>query len=105
MSQGSYLGLGGGGGEGPGRTQLYQQRLHVGGQVPAVPHQLTARHHHIDLCNNHSSLFAYYFLKLHLHHFSKIKSQTEVAKQEESKFFLLFLLDNGRIRSQIRTLF
>jgi hypothetical protein len=27
------------------------------------------------------SLFAYYFLKLHLHHFSKIKSYKEVTKQ------------------------
>jgi hypothetical protein len=51
MFQGNYLGLGGGGGEGPGGAQLHQQRLHVGGQVPAVPHQLAARHHHIPLCN------------------------------------------------------
>ncbi len=27
------------------------------------------------------SFSAYYFLKVHLHHFSKIKSQKEVAKQ------------------------
>jgi hypothetical protein len=27
------------------------------------------------------SFSAYYFLKLHLHHFSKIKSQKEVTKQ------------------------
>ncbi len=42
--------------------------------------------------------FAYFFLKLHLHHFSKIKSHTEVTKQQESRFFLLFLLDDSRIR-------
>jgi hypothetical protein len=29
-------------------------------------------------------------LKVHLHHFSKIKSQKEVTKQYESRFFLLF---------------
>jgi hypothetical protein len=33
---------------------------------------------------------AYFFLKVHLHHFSKIKSQKEVTKQQESRFFLLF---------------
>jgi hypothetical protein len=27
------------------------------------------------------SISAYYFLKVHLHHFSKIKSQKEVTKQ------------------------
>jgi hypothetical protein len=32
--------------------------------------------------------------------FSKIKSQKEVAKQQESMFFLKFLLDNRRIRIQ-----
>jgi hypothetical protein len=37
-------------------------------------------------------------LKVHLHHFSKIKSPTEVTKQQESRFFLLFLLDDRRIR-------
>ncbi len=38
------------------------------------------------------SFFAYYFLKVHLHHFSKIKSHTEVTKkpkQQESIFFLI----------------
>jgi hypothetical protein len=34
----------------------------------------------------------------HLHHSSKIKSHKEVTKQKESKFSLLFLLDDGRIR-------
>jgi hypothetical protein len=42
------------------------------------------------------SFSAYYFLKVH--HFSKIKSQTEVTKQRESRFFLLFLLVDRRIR-------
>jgi hypothetical protein len=32
--------------------------------------------------------------KVHLHHLSKIKSQQEVTKQNESRFFLLFLLDD-----------
>ncbi len=45
-----------------------------------------------------SSFFADYFLKLHLHHFSKIKSHKEVTKQQESRFFLLFLFDYRRIR-------
>jgi hypothetical protein len=31
--------------------------------------------------------------------FSKIKSQKEVTKQEESRFFLLFLLGDGRIHT------
>jgi hypothetical protein len=37
------------------------------------------------------------FLKLHLHHFSKIKSHKEVTKQWESRFFLLFSVDDRRI--------
>jgi hypothetical protein len=41
------------------------------------------------------SYSAYYFLKEHLHHFSKIKSQKEV---KESRFFLLFLLDGSGSR-------
>ncbi len=45
--------------------------------------------------------FAYYFLKVHLHNFSKIKSNKEVTKQQESMFFLLFLLDDRRIRIHI----
>ncbi len=47
------------------------------------------------------SFFAYDFLKLHFHHFSKIKSHKEFTNQQESRFFLLFLLDDRRIR--IRT--
>jgi hypothetical protein len=39
------------------------------------------------------SIFAYYFLKVHLHHFSKIKSHKEVKKRLKSSFFLIFLLD------------
>jgi hypothetical protein len=35
-------------------------------------------------------------LKVHLHHFSKIKSPKEVTKQE-SRFFLLILLDDRRM--------
>ncbi len=46
--------------------------------------------------------YFYYFLKVHLHDFSKIKSHKEVTKQKESRFFLLFLLDDRRIRSRIR---
>ncbi len=36
----------------------------------------------------------YFFplLKVHIHHFSEIKSAKEVTKQEESVFLLLFLL-------------
>jgi hypothetical protein len=33
---------------------------------------------------------AYYFLRVHLHHFSKINSPKEVTKQQETRFFLLF---------------
>jgi hypothetical protein len=40
-------------------------------------------------------------LKVHLHHFSQIKSHKEVKKQLESMFFLLFLLDDRRIRINI----
>jgi hypothetical protein len=39
----------------------------------------------------------YYFLKLYLHHFSKIKSHKEVTKQCESRVFLLFLHDDRRM--------
>jgi hypothetical protein len=37
----------------------------------------------IDLQDANKKLFfsAYYFLKVHLHHFSKIKSHKEVTKQ------------------------
>ncbi len=47
-------------------------------------------------------VFAYYFLKIHLHHFSKLKSPKEVTKKQESRFFLPFLFDYRRIRTQIR---
>jgi hypothetical protein len=43
---------------------------------------------------------ASYLLKVHLYHFPKIKSDKEVTKQYESRFFLLFLLDDRRIRIQ-----
>jgi hypothetical protein len=56
------------------------------------------------------SFFASYLvtLKLHLHHFSKIKkSKNKVTKQEQtgfSRLFLLLLLDERRIRTvQLRT--
>ena len=45
---------------------------------------------------------AYYFLKVHLHHFSKIKSQKESQNLKESRFVLLFLHDDSRIRIQSR---
>jgi hypothetical protein len=40
---------------------------------------------------------------VHLHHSSKIKGQKEVTEQWKSRFVLLFLLDNGKIRSRFRT--
>jgi hypothetical protein len=33
-----------------------------------------------------------YFLKVHLHHFSRIKSNKEITKQKKSMFFLIFFL-------------
>jgi hypothetical protein len=45
----------------------------------------------------------FYFLNVHLHHFSRIKRHTKITKQLESRIFLLFLLDDGRIRIRIRT--
>ncbi len=44
------------------------------------------------------SFSAFYFLKVHLHHFPKIKSEKDVTKQKESRFFLLFLLDDRRMQ-------
>jgi hypothetical protein len=44
------------------------------------------------------SFSAYYILKVHLYHFSNIKNQKEVTKQWESRFFLLFLFNDRRIR-------
>jgi hypothetical protein len=38
------------------------------------------------------SFFVYCFLKVHLHHLSKLKSHKEVTKQQKSLFFLLFCL-------------
>jgi hypothetical protein len=61
----------------------------------------------IDLQGANKKLFlkksfsVYYLLKVHLYHFSKIKSPKEVTTQWESRFFLLFLHDDRRIR--IRT--
>jgi hypothetical protein len=52
----------------------------------------------INLQDANNKLFflsysVYNFLKVHLHHFSNTKSQKEVKKQYESRFFLLVLLD------------
>ncbi len=47
--------------------------------------------------NLEKCISACYVLKVHLHHFSKIKSPKEVTKRLESRFFLLFLLDDRRI--------
>jgi hypothetical protein len=44
-----------------------------------------------------SKFSAYYFLKVHLHHFSKIKSPKE-DKKLGMRIFLQFLLDDRRIR-------
>jgi hypothetical protein len=38
-------------------------------------------------------------LKVHLHNLSRIKSQKRVTKQKESRFFLLLLHDDRRIRT------
>ncbi len=45
------------------------------------------------MAKKNSKFFASYFFKLHLNHFLRIESQKEVTKQLESRFFLLFLLD------------
>jgi hypothetical protein len=47
----------------------------------------------IDL-QDANSFSASYFLKVNLHQLSKIKSQTEATKQQESRFVFLFLLDD-----------
>ncbi len=54
-------------------------------------------------CQQHFFLhfFAYYLLKVHLHHSLKKNSHTEVKNSRNQGFFLLVLLDDGRIR--IRT--
>jgi hypothetical protein len=44
--------------------------------------------------------FAYYLLEGAFLSFLKIKIQIEVTKQQESRFFLLFLLGDRRIRIQ-----
>jgi hypothetical protein len=43
------------------------------------------------------SFLAYFFLKLYIRHFSKIKSHKEVTKQWESRVFLLFSHDVRRM--------
>jgi hypothetical protein len=55
----------------------------------------------INVPDTNKKLFFFkvlHFLKVHLHNFSKINSQKKVAKQKESRFFLLLLLDDRRIR-------
>ncbi len=51
------------------------------------------------------SLYSYSFLKVHLHHFSMIKSHKNVTKQYKSRLFFILLLVGGRvwIRSRIRS--
>ncbi len=44
------------------------------------------------------SFSAYNFLMVHVHNFSKLKCHKALTKQKESRFFLLFLLDDWRIR-------
>ncbi len=41
-----------------------------------------------------NSFSAYYFLKVHLHNFSKIKNSKRSHKTVGSRFFLLFLLED-----------
>ncbi len=49
-----------------------------------------------------SMFFAFYFLKLHFYHFSKIKSHTEVTKQSNQCFSYCFcLMIERRIRIRI----
>jgi hypothetical protein len=53
---------------------------------------------------NFNTIFsANYFLKVHLHHFSEIKSQKESQNSWNQGFFLLFLHDGRRIRIRIPT--
>ncbi len=58
----------------------------------------------IDLQDTNKNYFfsAFYFLKVHLHQFSKLKSRKEVQKIG-IKVFLLFLFDDRRIWIRIRT--
>ncbi len=41
------------------------------------------------------SFFAYYFLKLHLHYFSKIKKVIKKSQSSRNQCFILLLLDDG----------
>jgi hypothetical protein len=54
----------------------------------------------IDLQDANKKLILVFLL---ITFFAKIKSPKEVTKQKESRFFLLFLLDDGRIRIRIHT--
>jgi hypothetical protein len=49
------------------------------------------------------SFSAYYFLKVLLHHFSKDKKAKRCHKIVEIKVFLIFLLNDRRIRIRIHT--
>ncbi len=113
MMEGSWTGsvLVKGGSYGSGsRTQLNTQDLPVGaaegggaGAGPHVVHQLahTPQFTLVAAAEKgrwEQSFSAYYLLKVQLHHFSKMISQKEVTEQQESRFFLLFLLIDRRIR-------
>ncbi len=52
----------------------------------------------VTLMPTNNYVVAYYFLKVHLHHFSKIKSNTEVTKQVFLTILVLLLDDEKRIR-------
>ncbi len=53
----------------------------------------------IDLqdANKKTFFYCFFFLNVHLHHFSKIKSHNKVTKTVEINFFFIFLLVDGRI--------
>ncbi len=65
------------------------------GWAPALDTALFVSH----LQDAHTILYAFSFLKLHLHHSLKIKKSKEVTKQKKSRFFFIFLLVDGRIGS------
>ncbi len=83
---------------------LVRMRIRIQGSVPLTNrssswscyfHQWLSRRQ--QKIKNFSKLFCLLLLKLQLH-FSKKKSHKEVTKQK-SRFFILFLLDDRRIRS------
>ncbi len=68
------------------RIRDFLLRIRIRGSVPLT---------------NESGSGSCFFKKVHLLHFSKKKSLKEVTKQQKPRFFLLFLLDDRKIR--IRT--